>query len=80
MKTTGLPSPSGDWKRKIRLYKRGKKCDRWWETDRKLQQEIEDSKAVFFDKLLEEGDQWPLLLLGHQLFGISVRDSGVVGQ
>ena len=44
------------WKKKIRIYQKGGKSDRWWEIDRRLQDEIEDSKEAFVEKLLEEGN------------------------
>ena len=43
------------WKKKIRLYKKGGKTDRWWATDEKLQQAIATAKDEYVEKLLLEG-------------------------
>ena len=34
-------------KRKIRIYKKRGKSDRWWETDRNLQAKIQESRETF---------------------------------
>ena len=44
------------WKRKLRLYKDGGRCDRWWDTDRQLQQRIAESREAFVERMLEEGN------------------------
>ena len=44
------------WKRKIRLYKKGGKSGRLWDTDRKLKQSLADARNGFVEKLLEEGN------------------------
>ena len=44
------------WKKKVRIYKKFGKSQSWWETDRKLQNEIQDAKEFFVEKLLEEGN------------------------
>ena len=44
------------WRKKIRLYKAGGKSDRWWETDRRLQERIKESRENFVNKMLEEGN------------------------
>ena len=43
------------WKRKIRLYKKGGRCDKWWDTDRQLQERINESREAFVEKMLEGG-------------------------
>ena len=43
------------WKKKIRLYRRGGKCNKRHKVDRTLQTKIENAKAYFFDKLMEKG-------------------------
>ena len=43
------------WKKKIRIYKKCGKSQSWWETDRKLQDEITSAKEFFVEKLIEEG-------------------------
>ena len=40
----------------MRLYKKSGRCNRWWDTDRRLQAEIEEARNGFFDRLLEEGN------------------------
>ena len=45
------------WKKKIRIYKKFGKSQSWWETDRKLQQEIEESKEQFVERMLEDGNR-----------------------
>ena len=45
------------WKRKIRLYKKGGRCDRWWETDRQVQKCIQESREAFVERMLEEGNE-----------------------
>ena len=40
---------------KDQTVQKGGKCDRWHEVDRVLQSEIENAKAYFVDKLIEEG-------------------------
>ena len=44
------------WKKKIRIYKKGGRCDKWWETDRKIQELISNSREAFVEKMLEEGN------------------------
>ena len=44
------------WKKKIRLYKKYGKSQSWWETDRKLQEEIQEAKELFVERLLEDGN------------------------
>ena len=43
------------WKKKIRVYRKWGKCEKWHHVDRVLQQEIEEAKAFYVDKLLEDG-------------------------
>lgn len=43
------------WKKKIHIYKRLGKSQSWWETDRRLQEEIRDAKKFFVERLLEDG-------------------------
>ena len=42
-------------KRKLRLYKKGGRCEKWWETDRQLQERIDESRGAFVERMLEEG-------------------------
>ena len=44
------------WRRKLRVYKKYGKNHRWYDTDRKLQEAIEDARSGFVDLLLEEGN------------------------
>lgn len=44
------------WKKKIRAYKKKGRSQMWWETDRKLQKKIEESRVDFVHTLLEEGN------------------------
>ena len=44
------------WKKKIRLYKKYGKSQSWWETDRKLQDEIQEAKELFVERLLDDGN------------------------
>ena len=43
------------WKKKVRIYKKYGKSAAWWETDRILQDEINESKEAFVDRLLADG-------------------------
>ena len=43
------------WRRKLRLYKKGGRSDSWWQTDRIMQAKIEESRTSFVDRLLESG-------------------------
>ena len=45
------------WKKKIRIYKKFGKSQSWWETDRKLQQEIDESKELFVERMLDDGNR-----------------------
>ena len=44
------------WRRKIRLYKKGGRSQKWWDTEIRLQQEIDMAREDFVNKLLEEGN------------------------
>ena len=44
------------WKKKVRLYKKYGKSQSWWETDRKLQEEIREAKELFVKRLLDDGN------------------------
>lgn len=44
------------WKKKIRLYKKGGRCESWWETYRFLQEKIAESRYAFVERMLEEGN------------------------
>ena len=44
------------WRRKLRLYKKRGKSQAWWDTDRKLQERIDEAKMGFVEQLLEEGN------------------------
>ena len=44
------------WKKKIRIYKKFGKSQSWWETDRRLQEEIAQAKEAFVERLLEDGN------------------------
>ena len=44
------------WKKKIRVYKNEGRSQLWWDTDRKLQEKIEESRLGFVHTLLEEGN------------------------
>ena len=44
------------WKRKLRLYKRKGRSQKWLDTNARLQQEIEEVKAKDVDKLLKQGN------------------------
>lgn len=45
------------WKRKIRLYKKGDRCNRWWEANRVLQECNKKSREAFVEKMLDEGNK-----------------------
>ena len=45
------------WKRKVRLYKKKGGSDAWWETDRQLQECIEEARTGFVDRMLEDGNR-----------------------
>ena len=45
------------WKRKVRLYKKKGRSDAWWETDRRLQECIEEARCGFVDRMLEDGNR-----------------------
>ena len=45
------------WKKKIRIYKKFGKSQSWWETDQRLQREIDESKGMFVERMLEEGNR-----------------------
>ena len=44
------------WKRKLRLYRRNGRCQRWWATDLELQLSIEEAKEAFVGRLLADGN------------------------
>ena len=44
------------WKRKVRIYKKAGRCDKWREVDRRLQELIGSSREAFVEKMLEEGN------------------------
>ena len=44
------------WKRKLRLYKKNGRCQKWWDTDAQLQRELEQAKESFLDKMLAQGN------------------------
>ena len=43
------------WKKKIHLYKKGGRCQAWWDTDKKLQDKLAASRNDFMDRMLEDG-------------------------
>ena len=43
------------WKKKVRLYRKGGRCQRWWATDRELQMSIAESREAYVERLLDGG-------------------------
>lgn len=41
------------WKRKVRLYRKGGQCQRWWATDRELQLSLAESREAYVERLLD---------------------------
>ena len=46
------------WKRKVRLFKKGRRTDAWWETDWALQTRVEEARNSFVERLLEDEDEY----------------------
>ena len=44
------------WKKKVRVYKKEGKSDKWWRVDSDLQREIGEAKSDFVERLLEGGN------------------------
>ena len=44
------------WKQKLRLYKKGGRCEKWWDTEHQLQKRIDESREAFVERILEEGN------------------------
>ena len=44
------------WKKKLRLYRRAGRCQAWWDTDDRLQQELKEAQEAYVGRMLEQGN------------------------